>query len=145
MRALCFVFFALLGCSRESASPSPSPSGSPGPEGGAPSAAQSGAVAPSQACVSAKVSLETLLVSLPKRCNSASDCDGYYLRPSACEAAVILPKPGVPPERQAALEGLQAEARRACPPDKNACSPRPFRAECRASRCIDALAPAAMP
>jgi hypothetical protein len=93
------------------------------------------------ACVSARVSLETILTKLTKACNSASDCDGYYLRPSSCEAAVVLAKPGIPLEFQAPVEKLQAEARRSCPPDKTACSPRPFRADCRAGRCVDTLAP----
>jgi len=92
-------------------------------------------------CVSARVSLETLLMKLPRTCGGASDCDGYYLRPSACEPAVILAKPGLPADQQAALESLQATARRTCPGDKGACSPRPFRAECRAGRCVDGLAP----
>jgi hypothetical protein len=91
------------------------------------------------ACVSARVSLETLLTKLPRTCNSPSDCDGYYLRTGACEAPVVLAKPGVPLELQAPLEKLQADARRACPSDKDACSPRPFRADCRANRCVDAL------
>lgn len=95
-------------------------------------------------CVSARVSLETLLVKLPRTCGSASDCDGYYLRPSTCEAPVVLTKPGCPPDQQAALESLQTAARRTCPPDKVACSPRPFRADCRAGRCVDALAPPTM-
>jgi hypothetical protein len=83
-------------------------------------------------------------MKLPRTCGSASDCDGYYLRPSACEAAVVLAKPGCPPDQQAALESLQNTARRSCPPDKTACSPRPFRAECRAGRCVDGLAPSTM-
>ena len=143
MRALLFAFFALLGCSRESASPSPAPSPSPS-EGGAPADMHPTPAAPMSECVTARVSLETMLLKLPRTCGSASDCDGYYLRPSACEAAVILTKPGCPPDQQAALESLQNAARRTCPSDKTACSPRPFRAECRAGRCVDALAPAPM-
>jgi hypothetical protein len=92
-------------------------------------------------CVTARVSLETLLLKLPRTCGSASDCDGYYLRPSSCEPAIVLTKPGVPPDQQAALENLQTTTRRTCPGDQGGCSPRPFRADCRAGRCVDALAP----
>jgi hypothetical protein len=91
--------------------------------------------------MSAKVALETLLVKLPKACQRATDCDGYYLRTSACEAPVVLAKPDTPLDLEAPLERLQAEVRRSCPPDANACSPRPFRAECRKGRCVDALGP----
>src|SRR5271170_1876838 len=94
-----FALFALLGCSRESASPSPLPS--PGGEGGAPADTHPASTAPIADCVSASVSLETFLVAMPRACNSASDCDGYYLRPSACEAAVVIAKPGPPLDRQA--------------------------------------------
>ncbi len=132
MRALLFVALVpLLGCSR------PSEPSSHAPEGGeAPSAN-----APLASCVAAKVSLETFLVALPTACKTANDCDGYSLRPSACEAPIVLAKPGCPPDREASLEGLQAAVRRACPPDAVACSPRPFRAECRAGRCVDGLGP----
>ncbi|HEX8796564.1 MAG TPA: hypothetical protein VF765_36690 [Polyangiaceae bacterium] len=130
MRVLLLVvaLVACLGCSRGSASPSPSPS-------------PSSSTAPLAACVPAKVALETFLVALQTSCKSTSDCDGYYLRPSACEGPIVLAKPGCPAEREGALEGLQAEVRRACPPDTVACSPRPFRAECRAGRCTDGLGP----
>lgn len=132
MRALLFVALVpLLGCSRQSEL-----SSHPAEGGEAPTA--SAALA---SCVSAKVSLETFLLSLPASCKTANDCDGYYLRPSACEAPIVLAKPGCPADREAALEGLQAAVRGTCPPDAVACSARGFRAECRAGRCVDGLGP----
>lgn len=133
MRALLFVALGVLGCSRQS-EPTSHAQGSETPAASAPLAS----------CVAAKVALETFLVSLPTACKTASDCDAYSLRPSACEAPIVLAKPGCPPERGAVLEGLQAAVRRACPPDAVACSPRPARAECRAGRCVDGLGPPAV-
>src|SRR5581483_2269614 len=129
----------LLGCSRGSALPTPSPAPAPTADGEAAASPQPSSSASIQGCVSAKVALETLLVKLPTACKTADDCDGYYLRTSACEAPVVLAKPGTPLELEAPLEKLQAEVRRSCPQDSVVCSARPFRAVCRAGRCADAL------
>jgi hypothetical protein len=137
VRPLGFVLVTLLGCSRGSGLPSPSPT--PGADGDAAPIAQPSSSAWAQACVPARIALETMLVKLPTACKTAGDCDGYYLRTSACEPPVVLAKPGTPPDLEAPLERLQAEVRRSCPADSNACSPRPFRADCRNGRCVDAL------
>jgi hypothetical protein len=95
-------------------------------------------------CALAQRDLEKFLAALPHHCVRATDCDGYYIRADSCAPAVVLARPGVPKGAEAPLLKLQAATRRACADEwsqRPACSPIPFRAECRDRRCVDALLP----
>ncbi len=91
-----------------------------------------------RACDLARTALADLASTFPTKCAKDAECDGYYLGASACDPALVLAKPGIPPASEQRLLQLQAAARASCLPSPVACAPRPFSAKCRAGRCVDA-------
>jgi len=100
------------------------------------------AMAAAQSCSQAKATLETFLRGQPKACRTSNDCQAYYIRASACEAPVVLAKPGVPKSAERELLAGQAAVRKACAAEfeqQPACSPRPAEPACVAGRCTDEM------
>lgn len=92
-----------------------------------------------RACDFARTALADLASTFPTKCARDAECDGYYLGASACDPALVLAKPGIPPSSEQRLHELQAAARAACLPTIVACAPKPFSAKCRTGRCVDAM------
>lgn len=91
-----------------------------------------------RSCDLARTALAELASTFPTKCARDTECDGYYVGASACDPALVLAKPGIPPSSEQRLLELQAAARAACLPSPVACAPQPFSAKCRTGRCVDA-------
>lgn len=94
------------------------------------------------ACEKAQGDLEGVLYGLPRACKRDSDCDGYYYREDVSPRAVVLTKPGVPPDLEAQLLAAQDAQRVACATQlaRGKAVWLPFKARCFAARCEDAKA-----
>ncbi len=101
------------------------------------------ALADAPTCPAAAADLEKFLQALPRSCRKDSDCEGYFYRADSCARAVVMRKGQLSPEREKRLLALQSKVRQACAAEfaiRPACSPQPFRAECRRNTCVDVLA-----
>jgi len=101
------------------------------------------AVADAPSCPLAVADLEKFLETLPRSCRKDSDCEGYFCRADSCARAVVLRQGKLSPGREKQLLALQGSVREACAAEfaiRPACSPMPFRAECRRNTCVDVLA-----
>jgi hypothetical protein len=108
-------------------------------------AAAPAATKPSEplSCGSARAELEDYLDTFPRSCQRDSDCQGYYYRVDACAPAVVLRRHTLAGKREERLLALQHAMGEACTlryRTRPACSPIPFRAACRKSRCVDLAA-----
>jgi hypothetical protein len=124
---------ALLGaCARKDAEPAPGAASSAAPATSVP--------APPSAsdCDAAKRALAAFIASLPAGCDKDEDCGGYYLQDDLCAGSVMLHVPGCPPPLKPRLFQLQSNERGVCPRPPP-CDVVPYRAVCRAGRCVDAL------
>jgi hypothetical protein len=101
------------------------------------------AVAGGPSCPATVLDLEEFLETLPRSCRKERDCEGYFYRADACARAVVLRKGKLSTAREKRLLALQGKVREACAAewsDRPACSPAPFRAQCRRNTCVDVLA-----
>lgn len=100
------------------------------------------AAADAPSCAATVLDLEEFLETLPKRCRKDSDCEGRYYRADSCAKAVVVRKSKLTSAQQKRLVAFQNRVREACGSDwsnRPACSPQPYRAECRRSTCVDVL------
>ncbi|MGH9602124.1 MAG: hypothetical protein ACRD24_07010 [Terriglobales bacterium] len=100
------------------------------------------AVADAPSCAATVLDLEEFLETLPRRCRKNSDCEGRYYRADSCAKAVVVRKSKLSPVQQKRLQAFQGRVREACESEwssRPACSPQPYRAECRRNTCIDVL------
>jgi hypothetical protein len=81
--------------------------------------------------------------TLPKRCRKDSDCEGRYYRADSCAKAVVVRKGKLTPAQEKRLMAFQRRVREACGGEwsvRPACSPQPYRAQCRSNTCVDVMA-----
>lgn len=101
------------------------------------------AVADAPSCAATVLDLEEFLETLPRRCRKDRDCEGRYYRADACAKAVVVRKGKLSDRQEKRLMAFQEHVRQACGEEwssRPACSPQPFRAECRRNTCVDVLA-----
>jgi len=101
------------------------------------------AFADAPSCPATVLDLEEFLETLPRRCRKDSDCEGRYYRADSCAKAVVGRKGKLSDRQEKRLMAFQERVRQACGAEwssRPACSPQPFRAECRRSTCVDVLA-----
>ncbi len=105
--------------------------------------AMAAAAADAPSCAATVLDLEEYLETLPKRCRKDSDCEGHYYRADACAKAVVVRKGKLSTMQEKRLMAFQERVRQACGAEwssRPACSPQPYRAECRRNACVDVLA-----
>lgn len=101
------------------------------------------ATAQAPSCAASVLDLEEFLETLPKRCRKDTDCEGRYYRADSCAKAVVVRKWKLTPAQQKRLTAFQGRVREACGNEwssRPACSPQPYRAQCRRNTCVDVLA-----